>query len=58
MQELKNISKKLLNRIRVYADVNNPFVITNWTGTDPETEGNQFSYPNVTSYSLGLDITF
>lgn len=52
------ISKKLLNRIRVYADVNNPFVITNWTGTDPETEGNQFSYPNVTSYSLGLDITF
>lgn len=52
------MSKKLLNRIRVYADINNPFVITNWTGTDPETEGNQFSYPNVTSYSLGLDITF
>lgn len=52
------VSKKLLNRIRVYADINNPFVITNWTGTDPETEGNQFAYPNVTSYSLGLDITF
>ncbi len=52
------VAKNLLNRIRVYADVNNPFVITNWSGIDPETEGHQYSYPNVTSISFGVDITF
>ena len=52
------VSPKVFNKIRVYADVNNPFVITNWDGIDPETEGNQFSYPNVMSFSLGVDITF
>ncbi len=39
--------------------VNNPFVLTNWTGLDPETDnGNSYAYPNVTSFSLGVDITF
>ena len=52
------VSKKILNGIRVYADVNNPFILTNWTGIDPETEGHQYSYPNVTSFSLGVDVTF
>lgn len=52
------VSKKVLNSIRAYVDVNNPFVITNWTGLDPETEGHQYSYPNVTSFSLGVDVTF
>ena len=52
------VSKNILNSIRVYADVNNPFVITNWNGLDPETEGNQYSYPNVTSFSFGVDVTF
>jgi TonB-linked SusC/RagA family outer membrane protein len=63
------IPRKLLNRVRVYADVNNPFIITNWTQFDPETgyatttsRGYQYisaySYPNVTSFSLGLDISF
>lgn len=52
------VSKDIANRIRIYADVNNPFVITNWTGIDPETEGHNYSYPNVTSFSFGVDITF
>ena len=58
------ISKKILNSIRVYVDVNNPFILTNWTGLDPETDTssdasiNTYSYPNVTSFSLGVDITF
>lgn len=52
------VSKKILNGIRAYVDVNNPFVLTNWTGLDPETEGHQFSYPNVTSFSFGVDVTF
>lgn len=47
-----------ISNLRVYADVNNPFVITNWTGLDPETDTGTYSYPNVASYSLGLNITF
>lgn len=49
---------KIAQNIRVYADVNNPFVITNWTGLDPETDQDLSSYPNVRSFSLGLDIRF
>jgi TonB-linked SusC/RagA family outer membrane protein len=52
------VSKKILNSIRVYADVNNPFVITNWNGVDPETDNDRYAYPNVTSFSLGIDISF
>jgi TonB-linked SusC/RagA family outer membrane protein len=52
------ISKKILNSIRMYADVNNPFVITNWNGVDPETDNDRYAYPNVTSFSLGIDISF
>lgn len=58
------VSKKVLNSIRIYADVNNPFIFTNWTGLDPETDTasdasiNQYSYPNVTSFSFGVDINF
>ncbi len=60
------VSKSILNNVRVYFDVNNPFTITNWNGVDPETdyhgsngaEFNQFAYPNVTSYNFGVDITF
>jgi TonB-linked SusC/RagA family outer membrane protein len=49
---------KIANRARLYADVNNPFVLTNWTGVDPETDEHQYAYPNITGISLGIDITF
>ncbi|MDR1593360.1 MAG: TonB-dependent receptor [Prevotellaceae bacterium] len=52
------VSKKIVNSIRVYADVNNPFVITNWNGVDPETDNDRYAYPNVTSFSFGIDISF
>jgi hypothetical protein len=52
------ISKKIVESLRVYADVNNPFVITNWNGVDPETDNDRYAYPNVTSFSLGIDISF
>lgn len=51
-------SNKILSNLRVYLDVNNPFVLTNYNGIDPETDTNFYAYPNVTSYSLGVDITF
>lgn len=55
------VPAKILSRIRVYADVNNPFVITNWTGVDPETDFDtqkNYAYPNVTTFSFGVDISF
>lgn len=52
------VDKKFLRNIRIYADVSNPFVITNWKGLDPETDNLSFSYPNVRTYTVGLNITF
>lgn len=51
-------SKKVLSNIRVYADINNPFTITPYDGLDLETDNSVWAYPNVRSFSLGLDITF
>lgn len=51
-------SKKLLSNVRVYADVNNPFMITPYKGLDLETDNTVWAYPNVRSFSIGLDITF
>lgn len=52
------LKKKLLQSVRIYANVSNPFVITNWKGVDPETDNGTYSYPNITSYSLGVNIKF
>lgn len=51
-------TKKLISNIRVYADINNPFTITPYKGLDLETDNSVWAYPNVRSFSLGLDITF
>lgn len=60
--------KNLASNIRVNVSVNNPFVISNWNGLDPETDYNPsdsgaenaaaYSYPNVRTFSFGVDITF
>ncbi|GBU07591.1 SusC/RagA family TonB-linked outer membrane protein [Bacteroidales bacterium] len=52
------VKKTLLNKVRIYADVNNPIVFTNWNGQDPETDNHNFAYPNVTGFSFGVDVTF
>jgi hypothetical protein len=53
------LPKNIANQARIYADLNNPFILTNWTGLDPETDLS-FStpYPNIMSISFGVDITF
>jgi hypothetical protein len=52
-------SKKIgIGQARVYVDVNNPFLITNWTGVDPETDGNNQAHPSVRGFNIGIDITF
>ena len=69
-----NAVKQLhLSRVRVYASVQNLFVITKYTGYDPEVDtfmsgyGNNsnfsqnldfFSYPRPRTWNLGLNVTF
>jgi TonB-linked SusC/RagA family outer membrane protein len=50
--------KKVISNLRVYADVNNPCVFTNYKGLDPETDNSDVAYPNVRTFSLGIDVTF
>lgn len=49
---------KFLSNVRVYADINNLFTITPYKGLDLETDNSAWAYPNVRSFSLGVDITF
>ncbi|WP_300968679.1 TonB-dependent receptor [uncultured Duncaniella sp.] len=51
LPKIKGISK-----LRFYLDVNNPFKISNYKGLDLET-GDTNSYPNVRSYSFGLEFS-
>jgi TonB-linked SusC/RagA family outer membrane protein len=61
-------AKNVFSNTRIYASINNPFVISNWNGLDPETDYNpsdsnvenagSYSYPNVCTFSLGVDINF
>lgn len=48
----------VLSSVRVYADVNNPFTITPYKGLDLETDNSVWAYPNVRSFTIGVDITF
>lgn len=55
---LKNLFKE--TSIKIFAAVNNPFIITNYSGQDPENfDGidNNF-YPRPTTYNLGVNIDF
>ncbi len=52
------VSGKAVSNLRIYASVTNPFVLTNWNGLDPETDNDTYSYPNVRSYSFGVNISF
>jgi TonB-linked SusC/RagA family outer membrane protein len=54
-----------LNRISLYASVNNPFVITKYTGVDPDIQQwgydpaiDQAQTPRSRSYTLGLTVDF
>lgn len=56
--------KKMISKLRVYFDVQNPFIITNYKGGgDPENlaqgvKGAPAPYPMATTFSLGANITF
>lgn len=50
--------KKVFSSFRIYADVNNVYVFTPYTGLDPETDSYTAAYPNARTYTFGLDIKF
>ena len=53
----KSACGKVFKNARFYVDAQNLFVLTNYTGSDPETDS--FSaYPNQRTYSLGIELTF
>ncbi|MBO4942892.1 MAG: TonB-dependent receptor [Muribaculaceae bacterium] len=47
---------KGISKLRMYVDINNPFKISNYKGLDLET-GDTNAYPNVRSYSFGLEFS-
>lgn len=62
-----NILKKLkLNSVRIYSNILNPFIITKYSGLDPDVRSpnplftgyDRLSYPRVKSFEVGLNVAF
>ncbi|WP_176132769.1 TonB-dependent receptor [Salegentibacter holothuriorum] len=47
-----------IKKLRVYANLLNPFLFTPYSGMDPETDNYVAAYPNQHTYSLGLQLSF
>ena len=54
----KSWTRGWTSNIRLYAEIQNPFVLTPYDGLDPETDNTRYAYPNIRSVNFGLDITF
>ena len=60
------ISKAGMSKLRVYGSVTNPFIITSYSGYDPEVDVqsgltpsyDMNRYPRSRSYVFGLNVTF
>jgi hypothetical protein len=55
--------KKIIDDLRVYVDVQNAFVITDYKGADPEVadrgvKGAPAPYPMVRTFSFGINANF
>ena len=53
----KKLTKAVFSSLRVYAAAKNLFVLTNYSGSDPETDS-QAAYPNQRTYTLGAELKF
>jgi TonB-linked SusC/RagA family outer membrane protein len=53
----KKLTSKVFSSVRLYATARNLFVITPYSGSDPETDS-QAAYPNQRTYTFGIDIKF
>lgn len=49
---------KVLQEARLHLDAQNLFVITPYTGVDPETDSYTAAYPNVRTFTVGLNVIF
>lgn len=49
---------KYLSNAAIRLDAQNLFVITDYDGIDPETDGYAAAYPNIKTYTLGIDLKF
>lgn len=47
-----------IRNIRVYANAQNPFIITSMKLTDPESQGNQWTYGIMKTYMIGCNVQF
>jgi TonB-linked SusC/RagA family outer membrane protein len=48
----------VFQKAQLHVDAQNLFVITPYTGVDPETDSYTAAYPNVKTFTMGLNITF
>jgi len=60
-----SITKNIFSKVRIYAQVKNAFVLTKYSGYDPEIAGgildtgiDRGAYPQARTYAVGLDIKF
>ncbi|WP_343559045.1 TonB-dependent receptor [Sphingobacterium sp.] len=49
--------QKTVKNVRVYLNVQNPFIITNYKGVDPELQ-NLYAYPMTKSFTVGASVGF
>ncbi|MFH4964781.1 TonB-dependent receptor [Gaetbulibacter sp. M235] len=49
---------KVINTATIRLDAQNLFVITPYDGVDPETDAYVAAYPNVKTYTIGIDLKF
>ena len=49
---------KVFSEVRLHVDAQNLFVITPYTGVDPETDSYTAAYPNIKTYTVGARFTF
>lgn len=56
----EKVSKNLksISKARIYFNVNNVFLITPYSGLDPETDSYTASYPNSRTFNFGINIQF
>lgn len=54
----KLISKLGLQNLRIYVNAQNPFTVSGMKYIDPETRGNEGTYPLMKMYTLGLNVRF
>jgi hypothetical protein len=50
--------EKVFSGVRLHVDAQNLFVITPYTGVDPETDSYTAAYPNIRTYTVGAIFTF